>query len=66
MMKHICMDFFSLSNFADGFSCNIPILQGNYMKNYTNNTECKPMIECEVLNPYSNPSVLAESQCFKV
>lgn len=24
------------------------------------------MIECEVLNPYSNPSVLAESQCFKV
>lgn len=30
------------------------------------NPDCKPMIECEVSDPYSDPSVLAQSQCFKV
>lgn len=37
------------------------------MKVYMNTTKCKPMVECEVYDPYDSPgSVLAESQCIKV
>lgn len=36
------------------------------MKKKMNYTVCKPMIECEVTDPYAYPSVLAESQCYKV
>lgn len=36
------------------------------MKAVMNNPGCKPMVECEVSDPYSNPSVLAQSRCFKV
>lgn len=51
----------------DGFSCHIPPAQATYMKLYKNSTKCKPMVECEVHDPYDNPgSVLAESQCIKV
>ncbi|XP_055693493.1 uncharacterized protein LOC129795946 [Lutzomyia longipalpis] len=51
----------------DGFSCHIPPAQATYMKLYKNTTKCKPMVECEVHDPYDNPgSVLAESQCIKV
>lgn len=53
-------------NFVDGFECNIPSPQVNYMKAVMNNPNCKPMIECEVSDPYSNPSVLAQSRCYKV
>lgn len=51
---------------ADGFTCNIPGKQVEYMKAVMNNPGCKPMVECEVSDPYSNPSVLAQSRCFKV
>lgn len=51
----------------DGFQCQVPQLEVNWMKLYLNNDECKPMVECEVLEPYDSPdSVLAESQCVKV
>lgn len=51
----------------DGFECNIPQQQADWMKLYMNNTKCKPMVECEVFDPYDSPgSVLAESQCIKV
>ncbi|XP_055319171.1 uncharacterized protein LOC129576960 [Sitodiplosis mosellana] len=50
----------------DGFTCDIPEEQIKYMKAYTGNPDCKPMIECEVSDPYSGPSVLAESQCYKI
>lgn len=36
------------------------------MKRHTGNPDCKPIIECEVSDPYSNPSVLAQSQCYHV
>lgn len=36
------------------------------MKAVMANPDCKPMIECEVSDPYSDPSVLAQSQCYKV
>lgn len=49
---------------SDGFSCNIPGPQIDYMKII--NTICKPMIECEVSDPYKESSVLAENQCYKV
>lgn len=53
--------FFSKS---DGFSCNIPQQQVGYMK--SKDPECKPIIECEIAEPYSDPSVLAHSRCVKV
>lgn len=52
---------------TDGWKCNIPKQQASWMKLYMNNTKCKPMIECEVVDPYDSPgSVLADSQCIKV
>lgn len=36
------------------------------MKKVTNNSDCKPMVECEVSNPYGEMSVLAKSQCYHV
>lgn len=37
------------------------------MISHTNSSNCKPMVECEVVEPYSNSeSVLAESGCIKV
>lgn len=56
-------NFFSL----DGWKCNIPKQQAQWMKLYMNNSKCKPMVECEVFDPYDSPgSVLADSQCIKV
>lgn len=53
--------------FSDGFECHIPPKQAEWMKVYMNTTKCKPMVECEVYDPYDSPgSVLAESQCIKV
>lgn len=51
----------------NGFQCNIPEPQKVWMKLYMNTSQCNPMIECEVYDPYDSPgSVLAESQCIKV
>ncbi|XP_055909526.1 uncharacterized protein LOC129944241 [Eupeodes corollae] len=48
----------------DGFQCNVPEIQAKWMIQLKNSTRCKPMIECEVINPYdSRESVLADSQC---
>ncbi|XP_055840900.1 uncharacterized protein LOC129908456 [Episyrphus balteatus] len=48
----------------DGFQCNVPEMQAKWMIQLKNSTRCKPMIECEVINPYdSRESVLADSQC---
>lgn len=49
---------------SDGFSCNIPQQQVGYMK--SKDPDCKPIIECEIAEPYSDPSVLAHSRCVKV
>lgn len=51
----------------DGWKCNIPKQQASWMKLYMNNSKCKPMVECEVVDPYDSPgSVLADSQCIKI
>lgn len=51
----------------DGFQCNIPEIQKQWMIQLKNSTRCKPMIECAVINPYdSRESVLADSQCVVV
>lgn len=51
----------------DGFQCNIPEIQKQWMIQLKNSTRCKPMIECAVVNPYdSRESVLADSQCIVV
>lgn len=51
----------------DGFQCHVPEMEVNWMKLYLNNRDCKPMVECQVLDPYDTPgSVLAESQCITV
>ncbi|KAH8305265.1 hypothetical protein KR018_008418 [Drosophila ironensis] len=46
-----------------GFQCNIPEEQVQYMKALKNGTSCKPMIECQVVNPYHDKSVLSDSEC---
>lgn len=48
----------------DGLQCHIPTEQVGYMKKLHDN--CNPIVECEVLDPYKESSVLAENQCFKV
>ncbi|XP_037934574.1 uncharacterized protein LOC119669534 [Teleopsis dalmanni] len=49
----------------DGFQCQIPLEQVDYMLQFKNG-ECKPMIECHVIDPYgSEDSVLADSECIK-
>ncbi|XP_067614720.1 uncharacterized protein SP1173 [Eurosta solidaginis] len=51
----------------DGFQCNIPIAQVEYMIGLKNGSACKPMIECQVIDPYdSKGSVLADSECIKI
>lgn len=51
----------------DGFQCRVPQEEVDWIRLYTNNKDCKPMVECQVLEPYDTPgSVLAESQCMKV
>ncbi|XP_055383747.1 uncharacterized protein LOC129613634 [Condylostylus longicornis] len=51
----------------DGFQCNVPEAQAEWMKAYTNMSDCKPTVECEVVDPYDSPkSVLADSQCIKI
>lgn len=52
--------------YLDGFTCNIPVQQTDFMKDFTKNPNCKPTIECEILDPYNEDSVLAESECVKV
>lgn len=51
---------------SDGFECHIPERQEDYMKQFTQDPNCKPMVECEVLDPYNESSVLAENKCVKV
>lgn len=36
------------------------------MKALKNGTSCKPMIECQVVNPYHDKSVLSDSECVNV
>uniref|UniRef100_A0A0K8UL94 Major facilitator superfamily domain-containing protein 6-A n=1 Tax=Bactrocera latifrons TaxID=174628 RepID=A0A0K8UL94_BACLA len=51
----------------DGFQCNIPLKQIKHMNDIKNGTTCKPMIECQVIDPYdSKGSVLADSECIKI
>ncbi|KAI8126244.1 Major facilitator superfamily domain-containing protein 6-A [Lucilia cuprina] len=51
----------------EGFQCQIPLQQANYMIQLKNNSDCKPMIECQVIDPYgSKGSVLADSECVKI
>ncbi|XP_053955902.1 uncharacterized protein LOC128861642 [Anastrepha ludens] len=51
----------------DGFQCNIPTAQVEYMIGLKNGSACKPMIECQVIDPYdSKGSVLADSECIKI
>ncbi|XP_020801665.1 uncharacterized protein LOC110178767 [Drosophila serrata] len=51
----------------EGFQCNIPAEQARYMKDLKkvkdNSDNCKPMIECQVVNPYHEKSVLSDSEC---
>ncbi|XP_033159277.1 uncharacterized protein LOC117140455 [Drosophila mauritiana] len=51
----------------EGFQCHIPEEQVNYMKDFKhykqNDSNCKPMIECQVVNPYHEKSVLSDSEC---
>ncbi|XP_043646804.1 uncharacterized protein LOC122615770 [Drosophila teissieri] len=51
----------------EGFQCHIPEEQVNYMKHFKhymqNDSSCKPMIECQVVNPYHEMSVLSDSEC---
>ncbi|XP_034656375.1 uncharacterized protein LOC117893748 [Drosophila subobscura] len=47
----------------EGFQCHIPEEQVNYMKDLKNGTNCKPMVECLVVNPYHDDSVLSNSEC---
>lgn len=52
---------------AEGFQCQIPKAQAQFMIRMKKPMKCKPMVECEVIDPYDSPgSVLAESQCMKV
>ncbi|KAI9587501.1 uncharacterized protein LOC119632554 [Glossina fuscipes] len=51
----------------DGFQCQVPLQQANYMIQLKNGSDCKPMIECQVVNPYDyKDSVLAHSECVKI
>jgi len=56
--------------FTEGFQCHIPEEQVNYMKDFKhymqNDSNCKPMIECQVVNPYHEQSVLSDSECTNV
>jgi len=60
----------AFSNFSEGFQCHIPTEQANYMKAFKeykqNDGNCKPMIECQVVNPYHAQSVLSDSECHNV
>uniref|UniRef100_T1GD57 Major facilitator superfamily associated domain-containing protein n=1 Tax=Megaselia scalaris TaxID=36166 RepID=T1GD57_MEGSC len=49
----------------DGFKCAVPEMQARYMKSIKNE-ECKPMVICQVIDPYDSAgSVLENSQCIK-
>lgn len=51
----------------DGFQCQVPQTDVEWMRLWKNDKACKPMVECEVQEPYDTPgSVLADSQCVKV
>ncbi|XP_036337524.1 uncharacterized protein LOC118747579, partial [Rhagoletis pomonella] len=57
----------SLHTIKHGFQCNIPTAQVEYMIGLKNGSACKPMIECQVIDPYdSKGSVLADSECIKI
>ncbi|EDW78716.2 uncharacterized protein Dwil_GK12581 [Drosophila willistoni] len=47
----------------EGFQCHIPDDQVLYMQGKKNSSNCKPMIKCQVINPYHDDSVLADSEC---
>ena len=51
---------------SDNFKCNIPEPQKLWMRFYMNSSHCKPMIECEIYEPYENfDSFLMGSRCYK-
>ncbi|XP_030560945.1 uncharacterized protein LOC115762747 [Drosophila novamexicana] len=48
----------------EGIQCNIPAQQVKYMKDLMNGSECKPVIECMIVDAYDGKdSVLADSEC---
>lgn len=57
----------TFASFSEGIQCNIPPQQVKYMKDLTNGTECKPIIECMIVDAYDGEdSVLADSECITV
>lgn len=51
----------------DGFQCIIPEKQIDWMKFTRNNSECIPMIECNITHAYDNEkNFLSESLCYEV
>ncbi|XP_075160053.1 major facilitator superfamily domain-containing protein SP1173 [Haematobia irritans] len=50
----------------EGFQCHIPQQQVNYMLEMKNGTECNPMIECHLQDPYhTKGSLMAHTECVK-
>ncbi|XP_013113477.2 uncharacterized protein LOC106091485 [Stomoxys calcitrans] len=48
----------------EGFQCHIPLQQVNYMVELKNGTECTPMIECQLKNPYhAKGSLMTHTEC---
>lgn len=50
--------------FTDSFYCNIPADQTIWMRMVKNSSQCVPMVECEVLQPHEDKSILAYSSCY--
>ncbi|KAH8366166.1 hypothetical protein KR093_009918 [Drosophila rubida] len=51
---------------VEGIKCNIPAQQMEYMRNLKKGSNCKPIIECLIVNPYEGrESVLADAACYK-
>ncbi|XP_005180800.1 uncharacterized protein LOC101895892 [Musca domestica] len=48
----------------EGFQCHIPTQQVNYMLEVKNGSDCTPMIECQVRNPYhTKGGLMAHTEC---
>lgn len=57
------IDYFSFVC-LEGFRCHIPLQQVNYMLELKNHSDCTPMIECQVKNPYHvKGSLMAHTEC---
>ncbi|KAH8302948.1 hypothetical protein KR044_012384 [Drosophila immigrans] len=49
---------------VEGIKCNIPAQQVEYMRNLKKGSDCRPIIECLIVNPYDGEdSVLVDSEC---